>query len=101
MIIDIYTLSSCKYCKEAKELMDKEGILYKEYVSENYPTTCARIEATVKSSYYPIVKLPTPTNPTFIISELTEEPRSTYSYIYYFKTIPHLIQQIKTYLHEK
>ena len=94
-MIHIYTLPQCNYCKQTKELLEGERIPFKEYSTETYPETCARLEVTLHTNYYPIVKIQGGSAPTFIISNNTEEPRTTYPRVHYFSSSPHLVELIK------
>lgn len=95
-MVNIYTLEGCRFCQEAIELLEKEGILYQEFKESEHAIKCERLQESLNTDYYPMIKIPTSHQPLFIISDSSEYPRSSYPHILYFKSIPHLIQLIKS-----
>lgn len=97
-MVNIYTLEGCRFCSEAKSKMEEEGILYTEFCETSHPDTCKKLEDSLKTDLYPMIKIAGGTKPVFIISNSTGYPRSLYPHIYYFDSIPHLIHLIKSHI---
>ena len=95
-MVIIYTLEGCRFCQEAIRLLQEEGILYQEFEESKHTVKCERLQEALNTDYYPIIKIPSPNQPLFIISDSSEYPRSPYPHLLYYKSIPHLIQLIKT-----
>lgn len=98
-MISIYTLEGCSTCKETLELLDRQGITYREFKESRYPEICQKLQGSLNADYYPIVKIATTVQPLFIISNLNQS--SPYPNTLYFSNTSQLIKLSKLNTYEK
>jgi len=91
-MITVYTISTCKLCKQLLNELVKLDIKFKNVdIDSVNPVLADRLEALVQSTYYPIVNIQTGDANRYIVSTVDGDKRLNVST---FDSLPHLISLI-------
>ena len=98
-MINIYTLKGCSQCKWLVEELNKERLEYRNFDADEHDDLATRLEDLLNTTLYPIVHIDRGSTDVYFISEeINHRFFDTTISILNYKSIPHLVQLIKTHI---